>query len=122
MSISPFKIVEVINEKKDIPFDMKDYSPWVINRALSFNIETLHSANEMNRLYQLSKEEQFDFYYNFLPKKRRYGKWIKAEKLETIQLLSKYFCINKNVAAQYLQLLSEDDINKIQEKMSRGGK
>ena len=50
--ISPFDFIKDINyEKKNLIVDdwsEKQYNPWIINRGLTFSIDTVHPANEMN--------------------------------------------------------------------------
>lgn len=120
---SPFDIIRALNEKSDLEYTDSDYVPFIVNRGLSFIKDTLFFANEMNKYAHLEKSQQNDFYKFGIPKGKRFGKWIKkVESDETLDFIANYFCINKNVAAQYAQLLSAEHLQQIQEKMSRGGK
>ena len=123
MPVSPFDIAKALNEKTEFEYSIKDYSPWMINKILSLTKDTIFFANEMNKNYQIDNDMQRDFYLNGVPKGKRYGKWHKKiNDNSVIDLISAYFCINKSVAAQYALLLSEEHLQQIKQKMSRGGK
>jgi hypothetical protein len=119
--ISPFEIIKHLNEKTKLDFDIKEYSPWIINKGLSFHKETLAFADIMNKMSQLDKDIQYAFYLNAIPKGKRYGKWEKPSKdTDLIELIRhKYFC-NSNIAKQYASLMSEEEKQKISE--SKGGR
>ena len=85
--MSPFEFVKSINEKTgNILTDNKDlekaYSPYLVNRGLSFTPDTLLAANEMNAVPFLDKRMHYDYLYTVVKKRKRYAKWIKAEKSE----------------------------------------
>jgi hypothetical protein len=125
-AISPFDFINSFNAKTkyliESDLDEKDYAPWVINKGLSFTRDTVLFANEMNQFYELDRKMQHDFYYHGIPKGKRYGKWLKLEKVDVIELLSEYYGINKMVAATYMQLLDDKQIAIIREKMVKGGR
>jgi Bacteriophage clamp loader A subunit len=125
---SPFDYIGSFSSKKENLWDeltaTKDYNSWVINRGMSFMHDTIFYANMMNRYsMDLDRKPQHDFYYNVVPKGKRFGKWIKPlEVTPDIQLLSDYFCINNRVAEKDLELLTSDQLQIIRDKMSKGGK
>jgi hypothetical protein len=122
MTISPFDIVNHINNKSELEFSMSDYKSWMITRALSNTMDTLFYANEMNQQYHLDKDIQYRFYYDGIPKGKRFGKWNKKEKTEDAELVRDYFNINIQHAQQYLSLLSDEQLKTIRETMLKGGR
>src|SRR3989304_4973463 len=60
----------------------RQYNPFMVNRALSFNPETVIQANEMNSRPHLGKKLQFSFLINTIRPKKRFDAWVKAEKSE----------------------------------------
>jgi hypothetical protein len=50
--------------------DGKNYPPFIINRGLSFMQDTIHFANIMNRFSALDKQQQHDFYFYGIRKKK----------------------------------------------------
>jgi hypothetical protein len=77
-----FDFVKAINEKTSIEYNDTDYVPYVVNRAMSNNIQTLFFANELNKFNQLAKKMQFDFLYHGVPKGKRFDKWHKQDAIE----------------------------------------
>lgn len=122
MASGLFDIVKHLNEKGDIDLNMQEYSPWIINKALSFHRDTVFFANEMNRFHELSKEAQYVFYKEGIPKGKRFGKWVKADKSELIELLKSHYHINNSVAEQYSSLLSDNQIEELRQLNMKGGK
>ena len=55
------------------PSVIKDYTPYIINRCLSGNIDSILFANEMNKYSFLDKDMQYSFYLNTLRKKKRFS-------------------------------------------------
>ena len=88
--MSPFDVVKHLNEKSNLDFEMKDYAPWIINKALSFHNQTIHFANAMNKCAGLDKDIQYKFYKEGIPKGKRWGAWQKktpdTELIELIKL------------------------------------
>lgn len=120
--LSPFDIVNHLNEKTNIEMDPSDYAPWMINLALANHLQTILFANEMNRLYDLPKEVQYDFYFHGIPKGKRFGKWPKREKYDTelVSIVQERFALNILRAQQYISLLSKEQIEWL--KQAHGGK
>ena len=89
--MSPFEYIKAINEsKEDIMIDSiseKKYSPFIVNRGLSFFMDTIFQINEMNRNYHLDSRLQFDYLLNSIRKKKRYSKWLKPEKLDNLEIV-----------------------------------
>ena len=122
MAISPFDITNHLYNKTPLEFEIKVFNPWMINKALSFNLDTILIANECNKYYRLDKQLQYDFLYHIIPKGKRYGKWIKKVAAEEdINILTAYYNINKQVAMDYLALLTEEQMDIIRIKMRKGG-
>jgi hypothetical protein len=125
--MSPFDFLNSINDTKvDLFVDPqadKDYSPFMVNRGLSYFADTVLYANEMNKYADLDKKMQFDFYVNAIPKRKRFSKWHKKEvstdKLKSIMNCYKY---NETKALEVLELLTDNEITIIEETMYKGGR
>ena len=95
---------------------------FIINRALSMNIDTILYVNEMNTRYQLDALLQYDYYINSLRKKKRWSKWAKATAPSSnLELIKEYYNYNEQRAREVLDLLSESEIQKLRLKLSKGG-
>lgn len=123
--ITPFEFVEAIHyTKQNLIVDdwsEKQYNAYIVNKALSFGIDTVIQANEMNSRPHLDKKLQYDFLINSIRRKKRYNKWIKSEKQDEIELIKQYYKYNTEKAYQTLELLTEDQLQTIKEKLFTGG-
>ena len=123
--MSPFDFIKSFESDKYI-FDEtteKSYVPYIINKMLSFSPATILYADEINRTHNLTPQQQYDFYFHALPKRKRFIKWIKAAEIhDDIELLVEMYNINKTRAAEYLKLLSKEQIDIIRNKLNRGGR
>jgi len=98
-----------------------DYKPWSINKFLSGNIDTVLYAQDMNKLYHLDHELQYDYYLHSIKKKKRFSKWVKNKKEEMVELLMKYYNYNREKAKQVINLHSKEDLKMIKHRMFVGG-
>ena len=99
----------------------KDYNPWVVNKALSYFPDTILHANLMNLNHDLPKRPQFEFLLNSIRPKKRWAKWVKDDGDEDLDLVCAFYQCNKNVAREYLSLLSVDQLNMIKKEQETGG-
>lgn len=123
--MSPFDILKAINETKEDVLqteqDEKKYSSFIINRGLSFFLDTIFQANEMNQKHYLDSRLQFDYLLNTVRQKKRYGKWLKAEKLKDLDLVREYYGFGNEKAKDALDILSDEQLAIIREKLHPGG-
>ena len=124
-AISPFDFINAINySKEDLIVDdwsEKQYVPYLVNRGLSFGSDTVIPANEMNSRPHLDKKLQFQFLINTVRPRKRYNKWVKAEKVEAIELIKTYYGYSTEKARQALAILTSDQIDYIKQKQQKGG-
>ena len=121
--LSPFEIASHINEKKGVlNVEEVGYDTYVINRVLSNTIDSVLFANEMNRYWNLPKQQQYDFYYHGLPKKKRFGKWHKnQDDKDSLELIQEYFGYSRRKAKDVLVLL-RPDLDQIAQELEKGGR
>jgi len=101
---------------------IKEYAPYIINKCLSGQIDTLLFANEMNINYHLDKDMQYSFYLNSLRKKRRYSSWCYKDKISDLECIKKYYGYSNKKALQALKNLSKEQIIFIKKQLEIGGK
>ena len=101
-----------------------DFNTFMINRGMSQNVETIMYANELNKHWQLSKEQAHDFYYYILTRKKRFGKWAKqsGDNKEELDLIIKHYGVNRLRAMEYLKLLTPEDLQTIKAAYDVGGR
>ncbi len=123
--MSPFEFIKAINEtKEDVMVDdvaEKKYSPFIVNRGLSFFMDTIFQVNELNRNHHLDSRLQFDYLLNSVRKKKRYSKWLKPEKLQDLDVVKEYYGFSNEKAKDALSTLSEDQLAFIKDKLNQGG-
>ena len=124
--MNPFEYVNSINySKKDIMVDdiaEKSYSPYMINRQLSYFPDTVLAANEMNRNHHLDNRLQFDFFINIIRKRKRFSKWFKPEHISDLDVVKEYYGYSNEKARQVLTILSTEQINELKNKVAKGGR
>jgi len=102
----------------------KEYQPFVINRFLSAQMDTVIYANEMNTRPFLTKKMQYDFLRNIIRSRKRYSKWLKKndEDTEHIENVKNFYQCSTKIARKYIQLLNEEQLDMIAQKTNKGGK
>jgi hypothetical protein len=93
----------------------------MINRGLSYFPDTLLYCNEMNLNAQVDKKLQYHYLINIIRPRKRFSKWAKRKDDVDLQIVMEYFGYNIDKAKSALSILSPDDVNKIKEKMNKGG-
>jgi hypothetical protein len=114
-----FNKENLIKENPDI---LKQYPPYIINRCLSGFIDTIMVANEMNISHHLSKKLQYEFLLNIVRPKRRFSPWLKKEKITDLDAVKSYYGYSNEKARSALSILSDEQLNAIKQKLTRGGK
>jgi len=126
--MSPFDFLNAINlTKKDLiredPLNEKDYTPFMVNRGLSYFSDTVMMANEMNRHSGIPKKWQNDFLLNTISKKKRFSKWHKKDADDRkLLLIMEYYKYSTERAKEVMDIVSPDQLTMIEEKLYKGGK
>ena len=125
-AISPFDFANSINYTKENlmvdDWSEKQYNAFIINKSLSHGIDTVVAANEMNARPHLDAKLQYDFLQGFVRKKKRFNKWLKAEKEENLEIIKEYFGYSNVRAQEVLRIISDEDIVEIKKLLNKGGK
>ena len=124
--MSPFDYVnQILQGKKQLIVDdmtESEYVPFLVNRSLSYQIDCVSYANEMNRRSFIDKKLQNDFLLNTIRSKRRpFVKWAKSDKSEDIQCIKTVYGFSDTKALEALRLLTDEQIQKLKEKTGIGG-
>jgi hypothetical protein len=120
--------LNAINHNKEKLMDTEDeewekkYPPFIVNRCLSPFPDTIQLVNEINQLHHLDKKLQFDFLINSLRPRKRYEPWMKAKKLENLEYVKEFYGYSNVKAKAALDILSEEQISAIKQKLNKGGR
>jgi len=124
--MNPFDYLNAINDtKQNIMVDdiaEKAYSPFMVNRGLSYFNDTVLLANEMNKYHHLDYKLQFDFLINIVRKRKRFSKWSKPEVASDVKVIKEYYGYSNEKARQALSLLTSEQINELKKKVYKGGR
>ena len=98
------------------------YSSYHINRSLGYFSDTVGFANVVNRHHHLDNKLQYDFLLNSVRKQNRYAPWMKASKSKNLEYVKEYFGYNNEKARSALNILNDEQIATIKEKLNKGGR
>ena len=126
---SPFDYINSISHtKKDLIKDSedptraeKDYNAYLVNKGLSYFIDTILFANEMNSHHHLDAKLQNDYLINTIRPKKRFAKWVKKLSEDDLELVKLYYGYNDEKARQALSILSDAQLTLIKKKQEKGG-
>jgi len=110
------------NLTEENPDLIKEYSPFIINKCLSGQIDSILFANEMNMNHHLDKDMQYSFYLNSLRKRKRFSPWLRKDKITDLECIKQYYGYSNEKASQALKILTKEQINFIKKRLEIGGK
>lgn len=124
MSKSPFDYLKAINLTKQYnlePLEEKQYPAFIVNRGLSYFMDTVLYANQMNLNAHLDKKMQYDYLFYSIRRKNRFAKWLKKDADTDIEAIMTYYKYNASKAKAVLTILTEEQIKIIKERLNPGG-
>jgi hypothetical protein len=92
----------------------KEYSAYLINKALSYYTDTLLYANEMNMYPDLEGKLQYEYLLFSIRAQKRFTKWSKSNISQETLAISKYFQVSLKKAEEYRKILSNEKKQEIQ--------
>jgi len=102
--------------QNDVESFSKNYTPFIINRALSYFPDSALFANEMNRYAHLAPKMQYDFLRNTLRPRNRYSKWQKkAEANDDVKLIQMKYNCSREKAEMFYPIFPESELKKLRE-------
>jgi len=102
--------------------DLKEYSPFMVNRALSYHMDCVLYANEMNKHHFIDKDMQYQYLLNSIrPVKRKFQPWQKSSTDKDLEYIKEYFGYSNQKAKEALLLLSAEQIAEIKIRTDKGG-
>ena len=124
--MNPFDHIKNLHTKKRRWEDFNDeekksFNVFIINKALSMNPNYLGIVNMIQNytglIQILSPKEVFNIYFNLLPNKFRFYKWIKGQKnkkdKEKAEYLAMHFRVSTREAYDYLKILDKKTVKSI---------
>lgn len=123
---TPFDFIKDIqygkNDLMETDADEKDYVPFVVNRTLSYSIDTVLFANEMNRLPFIDRKLQYHYLlHSVRQRKRHFIRWEKYVPSEDLLLIQKVYHLSRAKATAILDLFTPQDLLDLKEYYTTGG-
>lgn len=122
--MNPFDYVNAINKtKKDLMTDEAGevaYVPFLVNKSMSYFVDTVMHANEINKYNHLDKKLQFQYFLNSIRVGNRFSKWNKKKDDEDLELVKQYYNMSDEKARQSLPLLSQKQLSLIKTTLTNG--
>lgn len=100
----------------------RSFSPFIVNRVLARNQDTLIYAYQLNMMHYLDKKMQYLFLHKSIPKKPRYGKWgsMKGEKPDEVEaFIMRKYSVNLDIARQYIEVHTAEQIKEIKSSLKK---
>jgi hypothetical protein len=124
---NPFEYLNAINSGKDIithadsPELAEDgYEPFLINKGLSYHLDSVLASNEMNLRHLADKKLQYLYYLYTLKPRKRIAKWHKPHRNDDVTIIQAASPMNKKRAEATLSLLTDGEFQQIQDMMNTG--
>jgi hypothetical protein len=116
-------VKDISQYKKGILDDdtQKYYKPFVVNKYLSMDATTVLYAAEVNQRPYMPKDMQYDYYMNAIDKRSRFFKYVKETNDDNLSIVKEYFGYGKKKAKEALSILTDDDIEYMKKRLSKGG-
>jgi hypothetical protein len=109
--------------------DQKKFSPFIINRWLSMDVDFIEIVNYFQKysIGQLKSKEVYKWYCDVLPKGKRFNKYIKGKKdkkydKELVDVLIKHFECSKSEIKDYMELINSLELKQILEMYGKDKK
>ena len=118
---NPFAYVEAVTAtKRDViregELREQDYNPFMVNRALSYHLDTVLYADDMNVLPDLDKIMQYDYYLHSIRARKRFAKWHKRSLVEVEEILMMVYKYSRRHAAEAVLALTDEQAKQLIEK------
>lgn len=115
-------IHSILQTKKNVLDNEKDYKAFIVNKALSFHKDCLMHANLMNIHHVVDNKLQYQYLINTIrPYRRQNEKWLKADKVENLECVKEYYGYSNEKAKAALEVLSEEQLITIKKELNKGG-
>lgn len=115
-------IPSILQSKKNVLEDEKDYNAFVVNKALSFHYDCALPANQMNLYPSVDKKLQYDYLlHSIRGYKRKFQPWQKKVAVENLEIVKEYYGYSNEKAKDVLHLLSEEHIEHMKKTLYKGG-
>ena len=100
----------------------KTFSPFIVNRCLSYFSDTILYVNEVNKNSHLDKKLQYDYLLNSVRKRKRFSKWLMRELPDELDFIKEYYGYSDRKAREVVNMFADSDIEEMTKYLYTGGK
>lgn len=124
--MSPFDFVKAVQSTKQNlmadPQSEKDYVPFVVNKALSYELDCLMEANAMNSRHHLDKKLQFSYLFHMIrSRKRPFHKWVKKIDNDDLGCIKQLWECSDRKSLEILRILTPEQLEAVKKITDMGG-
>lgn len=117
---SPFDFVSSVSDnKKDLiksgTHSESEYIPYIVNKSLSYHLDSLFYANDMNIFANIPKVQQYQYLLSTLKPRKRFGKWQKPVEDQLVIAIESIFDISLQTARDLAQVLNTKEQEQVLE-------
>lgn len=112
----------LIDESDSPEAAAKVYPAFVTARSLSYFSNTVLLVNELNKCGTIDNKMHYDFLLNIIPKGKRFAKWAKPAKSDTIKKLVEIHNISYKKAEELAYVLTDAQLAELLVEPAYGGK
>ena len=100
----------------------KEYVPYVVNRSISFHLDMVMQANQMNMVPFTDCLLQYHYLLNTVRSyKRPFQKWQKRQDDDNLEVIKEAYNYSNEKAKDALTLLTNDQLEEIKKTLNKGG-
>ena len=107
----------------------KTFSPFIVNRWLSMDMEFIEIVNFFQKysIGLLEPKDTYKWYCDVLPKGKRFNRYIKGKKQkkydkELVKIVCKYFEVSKKECIEYIELMDKEQLKSLLELYGKESK
>lgn len=94
--------------------DWEIFNPWLVHRFISCNVYYIELANYAQTFMPTNKKEIYNFYKEFIPKRKVFLKYMKSKNKSTskelVEKVSSYFKVGEAEGSSYIDVMNKGDI------------
>jgi hypothetical protein len=118
-------IPSILQTKENVlrdDLDERDYNSFLVNRALSYHMDCVLYANEMNMAAHCDGKLKYHYLLNSVRSmKRKFQPWQKSSNPKDLECVKLYFGYSNAKAKDALRILSNEQLAEIRQRTDIGG-
>lgn len=116
---NPFIYLSHVNKGTDPGEDVDEtiYNQFLMNRGLSYHLDTVAIVNQVNMYSTINDQMHFDYLKNMVSPGNRYSKWHKPKEHEDAKAISEYYNLTLSKSYDLIGLFSKEELSEIKKEL-----